>query len=112
MVDLEHYEGTVCEETWRVISEIASEVKDRKLRISFFNSTPQGGGGKFEESSSRFHSVVSNPNINLLVALMRHALIRCLRLMGIDANCMEHHFLSTFCMISYRLIMVAYRVCG
>lgn len=46
MVDLEHYQKTVCEETWRVISEIAKEVKDRKLRLSFFNSTPQGGGGK------------------------------------------------------------------
>ncbi|KAI8583353.1 hypothetical protein K450DRAFT_223218 [Umbelopsis ramanniana AG] len=64
MVDLENYQNTVCDETWRVISELANEVKDRKLRVSFFNSTPQGGG----------------------VALMRHALIRFLRLMGIDAN--------------------------
>jgi hypothetical protein len=45
MVDLENYQNTVCDETWRVISELANEVKDRKLRVSFFNSTPQGGGG-------------------------------------------------------------------
>lgn len=46
MVDLDNYQSTVCDETWRVISELANEVKDRKLRVSFFNSTPQGGGGK------------------------------------------------------------------
>lgn len=46
MVDVENYKNTVCDETWRVISELANEVKDRKLRVSFFNSTPQGGGGK------------------------------------------------------------------
>ena len=46
MVDLDNYQNTVCDETWRVVSELANEVKDRKLRISFFNSTPQGGGGK------------------------------------------------------------------
>jgi hypothetical protein len=54
MVDLENYQNTVCDETWRVISELANEVKDRKLRISFFNSTPQGGGGK-----ELFSSIVS-----------------------------------------------------
>lgn len=48
MVDLEHYKNTVCDETWRVVTEIAKEVKGRKLRLSFFNSTPQGGGGKFQ----------------------------------------------------------------
>jgi hypothetical protein len=46
MVDLEHYKNTVCDDTWRVINEIAKEVKGRNLRLSFFNSTPQGGGGK------------------------------------------------------------------
>ena len=50
MVDLEHYQNTVCDETWRVINEIATEVKGRNLRLSFFNSTPQGGGGKENES--------------------------------------------------------------
>jgi hypothetical protein len=58
MVDVENYQATVCEETWRVISELTDETKDRKLRVSFFNSTPQGGGGKrnFHETYSGAHA--------------------------------------------------------
>lgn len=64
LVDLSHYKTTVCAETWRVLNAIADEVRQRGLRISFFNSTPQGGG----------------------VALMRHALIRLLRLLKINVH--------------------------
>ncbi|OAD78300.1 glycosyltransferase family 4 protein, partial [Phycomyces blakesleeanus NRRL 1555(-)] len=64
LVDLFDYKQTVCAETWRVWEEISSEFKERNLRVSYFNSTPQGGG----------------------VALMRHALLRFLHLNGIKVH--------------------------
>ncbi|KAI9494832.1 hypothetical protein BDB00DRAFT_817251 [Zychaea mexicana] len=64
MVDLVDYERTVCKDTWRVLQEMATKYKDRNLSVSFFNSTPQGGG----------------------VALMRHALLRLYRLLHLDVH--------------------------
>nr|CAG8463147.1 6532_t:CDS:2 [Entrophospora candida] len=64
LVDLLHYEKTVCPETWRVINTIANELRAKKVRVSFFNATPQGGG----------------------VALMRHALIRLCLLLELDVH--------------------------
>lgn len=46
LVDLIDYKRTVCSDTWRVIMDMVTQYKDRKLRLAFFNSTPQGGGGK------------------------------------------------------------------
>ena len=46
MVDLVDYENTVHSNTWDVLKTMVKEFKDRNLRVSFFNSTPQGGGGK------------------------------------------------------------------
>lgn len=45
IVELEDYQRTVQAETWRVLTEMSDKYKSRKLRVSFFNSTPQGGGG-------------------------------------------------------------------
>ncbi|KAG1176211.1 hypothetical protein G6F70_006073 [Rhizopus microsporus] len=64
MVNLWEYKETVCDETWRVFTEMVNEFKEKKLRVSFFNSTPQGGG----------------------VALMRHAIVRFLRLAGVEVH--------------------------
>ncbi|KAI8391035.1 uncharacterized protein BYT42DRAFT_555348 [Radiomyces spectabilis] len=64
LVDLVDYKESVKAETWRVWSEISQVFKNRNLRVSFFNSTPQGGG----------------------VALMRHALLRFLNLNGIKVH--------------------------
>ncbi|KAI9255297.1 hypothetical protein BY458DRAFT_558633 [Sporodiniella umbellata] len=64
LVSTQEYKETVCEETWNVFKQMADEFKEKKLRVSFFNSTPQGGG----------------------VALMRHALLRFLNLEDIDAH--------------------------
>jgi alpha,alpha-trehalose phosphorylase (configuration-retaining) len=44
--------------------QYANELKQRKVKIAFFSSTPQGGG----------------------VALMRHALVRFFRLLGVDGK--------------------------
>ncbi|ORZ22342.1 hypothetical protein BCR42DRAFT_345122 [Absidia repens] len=64
LVDLEDYRKTVSDETWRVWNEISGEFKRKNIRVTYFNSTPQGGG----------------------VALMRHALLRFFHLNGISAH--------------------------
>ncbi|KAJ1754731.1 hypothetical protein LPJ77_001245 [Coemansia sp. RSA 2523] len=64
MVDLKHFEETTDKPTWDKLLELSEECKRRKLKILFFNSTPQGGG----------------------VALMRHATIRLMRLLGVDCR--------------------------
>lgn len=58
----EQYKASVREPTWNAVMKYVKEVKDRKLRIVFINATPQGGG----------------------VALMRHALIRFLKPLGVN----------------------------
>jgi hypothetical protein len=50
--------------TWNASMQYATSLKTNKTKIAFFNSTPQGGG----------------------VALMRHALIRFLRLVDVDCK--------------------------
>ncbi|ORY17691.1 putative trehalose synthase-like protein [Clohesyomyces aquaticus] len=52
------------ERTMKATLKYAQSLNQNKVQIAFFNSTPQGGG----------------------VALMRHALIRFLRLMNVDVN--------------------------
>jgi alpha,alpha-trehalose phosphorylase (configuration-retaining) len=61
---LEQYPATVGHRTWEATMKYAKSLKSDGVKIAFFNSTPQGGG----------------------VALMRHALIRFLRLVGVDAR--------------------------
>lgn len=58
------YPGTVGERTWQATLKYAQSLKQGKVQIAFFNSTPQGGG----------------------VALMRHALIRFVRTLGVDVS--------------------------
>ncbi|PSN71111.1 putative trehalose synthase (Ccg-9) [Corynespora cassiicola Philippines] len=59
-----NYPPTVGKHTWDATIKYAESLKERNIKIAFFNSTPQGGG----------------------VALMRHALIRFLRLIGVNAT--------------------------
>ncbi|KAI5124495.1 hypothetical protein M0805_003022 [Coniferiporia weirii] len=61
--DLEEYEKSVGTGTWNAVNKLADELREKKIKIGFFSSTPQGGG----------------------VALMRHALIRFLNLLDVDA---------------------------
>ncbi|CAI6333445.1 unnamed protein product [Periconia digitata] len=60
----DEYPGTVKERTWQATIRYAQSLRDGNIKIAFFNSTPQGGG----------------------VALMRHALIRFLHTLDVDAN--------------------------
>ncbi|KAF7968565.1 hypothetical protein HWV62_30105 [Athelia sp. TMB] len=62
--DLEDYKKTVGAGTWNAITKLADELKERKVKMGFFSSTPQGGG----------------------VALMRHALIRFFATLGVDCT--------------------------
>ncbi|KIJ34612.1 glycosyltransferase family 4 protein [Sphaerobolus stellatus SS14] len=61
--DLEDFEKSVSKGTWNSVLKYADELREKKVKIGFFSSTPQGGG----------------------VALMRHALIRFLDLLDVDA---------------------------
>lgn len=84
MVDLIDYKELVCDETWRVLQEMVHAFKERKLRVSFLSSTPQGGGGKpliLTWYTGNTYQCV------FLVALMRHALLRFLHLNGVDVHC-------------------------
>ena len=62
LTTLNDYKQLVGERTWSAVNKYAADLRERKVKIAFFSATPQGGG----------------------VALMRHALIRFLRLLGID----------------------------
>lgn len=61
--DLDEYRKTVGPATWSAVQKLADELREKKYKIGFFSSTPQGGG----------------------VALMRHALIRFLTALDVDA---------------------------
>ncbi|KAJ6546539.1 trehalose phosphorylase [Mycena vulgaris] len=61
--DLGEYKKTVGTGTWNAVIKLADELREKNIKIGFFSSTPQGGG----------------------VALMRHALIRFLNALDVDA---------------------------
>ncbi|KAF9566290.1 trehalose phosphorylase [Agrocybe pediades] len=61
--DLDEYKATVGIRTWNAVIKLADELREKKIKIGFFSSTPQGGG----------------------VALMRHAMIRFLTALDVDA---------------------------
>lgn len=61
---LEDYRETVGEEEFSLLCHFAQEFKRKKIKMVFFSSTKSGGG----------------------VALMRHALIRLYKLLGVDVT--------------------------
>lgn len=61
MCTIEDYKTTCGSRTWESMAKFANTLKKRGTKVAFFSSTPQGGG----------------------VALMRHALVRFARLMGV-----------------------------
>jgi hypothetical protein len=58
------FQNSVSDQTWQATMKYVTALKRSGTKIAFFNSTPQGGG----------------------VALMRHALIRFLRTVGVEAK--------------------------
>ncbi|KAF9516183.1 glycosyltransferase family 4 protein [Hydnum rufescens UP504] len=61
---IDEYRGTSREPSWNALIKYRDEIRKRGLKAAFFNSTPQGGG----------------------VALMRHALIRLFKFLGLDVK--------------------------
>ena len=64
LADLSDYARLTSTETWEALLQLALEARTAKRRVLWFNSTAQGGG----------------------VALMRHALIRLMKKLGVDAR--------------------------
>jgi hypothetical protein len=62
LATIDDFKSTVGAGTWNSIMKYAADLKERKVKIAFFSSTPQGGG----------------------VALMRHALVRFSKVLGLD----------------------------
>ncbi|KAJ3004613.1 hypothetical protein HKX48_001135 [Thoreauomyces humboldtii] len=58
------FQKTVGKDTWSIFERLVKRTRTRKLKVAFFNSTAQGGG----------------------VALMRHALLRLLKLVDVDVR--------------------------
>ncbi|KAL7423872.1 hypothetical protein Q5752_001457 [Cryptotrichosporon argae] len=64
LCNITQYRESTSDALWRRFSALADHIKHHKVKISFFSATPQGGG----------------------VALMRHAMIRLFRLVGVEAQ--------------------------
>lgn len=64
MCTFDMYKTTVHNNTWMATMHYANQLRKRNVKIVFFNTTPQGGG----------------------VALMRHALIRFFRIIGVNCT--------------------------
>ncbi|KAJ9605924.1 hypothetical protein H2200_009773 [Cladophialophora chaetospira] len=64
LATLEDYRTSAREPTWNAVQKYIKDVVDRKLRVVYFSATPQGGG----------------------VALMRHALLRFLKMSGVNVE--------------------------
>ncbi|EFW99034.1 trehalose synthase [Grosmannia clavigera kw1407] len=62
LTTIQDYKDTCGAATWNAMMVFAKQLRSEKTKIAFFSSTPQGGG----------------------VALMRHALVRFARLLGVD----------------------------
>lgn len=62
LTTVQDYKDSCGSATWNAMMVFAKQLRNEKTKIAFFSSTPQGGG----------------------VALMRHALVRFARLLGID----------------------------
>ena len=41
--DLEEYRKSVGPGTWNAVNKLADELREKKIKIGFFSSTPQGG---------------------------------------------------------------------
>uniref|UniRef100_L2G0U6 Clock-controlled gene-9 protein n=1 Tax=Colletotrichum fructicola (strain Nara gc5) TaxID=1213859 RepID=L2G0U6_COLFN len=59
---IQNHKDTCGPATWDATMHYAKKLRENKIKVAFFSSTPQGGG----------------------VALMRHALVRFARLIGVD----------------------------
>lgn len=71
---IDNHKGTCGTPTWNAVTHYAETLRKKNVKIAFFSSTPQGGG----------------------VALMRHALVRFARLLGVDLTWYGEYCLYNF----------------
>ncbi|KAI5457445.1 family 4 glycosyltransferase [Mariannaea sp. PMI_226] len=64
LTTLNDHKSTCGPNTWNSLMKYVTQLREKKTKIAFFSATPQGGG----------------------VALMRHALVRLSRLLGVDVT--------------------------
>lgn len=62
LTTVQNHKDTCSSPTWETMLTYAKKLRGNNIKVAFFSSTPQGGG----------------------VALMRHALVRFARLLGVD----------------------------
>jgi hypothetical protein len=53
--DLDEFRKTVGKGTWNAVIKMATELREKKVKIGFFSSTPQGGGFIFRISEPCFN---------------------------------------------------------
>ena len=75
LTTVQNHKDTCGPATWETMLSYAKKLRGNKTKIAFFSSTPQGGG----------------------VALMRHALVRFARLMGVDLTWYGKYSLLSRC---------------
>ncbi|GJJ12018.1 hypothetical protein Clacol_006256 [Clathrus columnatus] len=60
--DLEHFERSVSKGTWNSVIKYADELREKKVKIGFFSSTPQGGTTK---NNHNILQGVADPSLRL-----------------------------------------------
>ncbi|RKK78524.1 Trehalose phosphorylase [Fusarium oxysporum] len=80
----QNYKDTCGASTWETMMTYADKLRRDNTRIAFFSSTPQGGG----------------------VALMRHALVRFARRIGVDLSWYGKHYSKARDMINHVLSLL------
>jgi hypothetical protein len=74
LLSVENYKTTCGFASWETVMHYAKNLRRHKTKIAFFSSTPQGGG----------------------VALMRHALVRFSRAIGVDLRWYGRFLISSY----------------
>ncbi|KAG5647163.1 hypothetical protein DXG03_001118 [Asterophora parasitica] len=62
--DLDEYKNTVGSGTWNAVIKLADELREKKIKIGFFSSTPQGGMSSLSSAPAAdlFSPYVPNPS--------------------------------------------------
>lgn len=67
--DIEEYRKSVHPATWRTVNKLADELREKKIKMGFFSSTPQGGECGVKPTSPHFFSITQIPSISIFMTL-------------------------------------------